>query len=368
VTAQPAEARRRVPLLVWVGAALLLVTLIGASKALPDGSTTAPSDEAQGSPDRVPAFGHVTVPGDPTPLHPLQMGKIVRIAPQADENGLGRPAAERFGAVVEAGTPLLWVDDTVERAQVRMAEADVAASRAQLHQAQLLCPQHAYQKKAQADAVEARKREHRAADEKAKEVRRLADKGLGPTEADARAAEAQAEALAFVARAEQQKLAALDDLDPQVAITRAEQELIAKLEQLRKAQHALEECVVRAPSRGSVLRCNVTVGEALGPNPRQPALMFCPDVTRVVRTEVEQEFARYVFVGQTATIEDDTRTSPKHRGRVTHVSDWFAHRRNIMLEPLQFNDVRTLECLVEVEDKSAFRIGQRVRVTLEPKQ
>ena len=41
------------------------------------------------------------------------------------------------------------------------------------------------------------------------------------------------------------------------------------------------------------------------------------------------------------------------------------------MEPLQYNDIRTLECLIEVDPKSTsnpdnpLRMGQRVRVELE---
>jgi hypothetical protein len=39
----------------------------------------------------------------------------------------------------------------------------------------------------------------------------------------------------------------------------------------------------------------------------------------------------------------------------------------MLLEPLQLNDVRTLECIVTLDpdqDLSQLRVGQRVRVTL----
>jgi hypothetical protein len=37
----------------------------------------------------------------------------------------------------------------------------------------------------------------------------------------------------------------------------------------------------------------------------------------------------------------------------------------MLQEPLQFNDVRTLECIVQLDPgQPALRIGQRVRVTL----
>jgi multidrug efflux pump subunit AcrA (membrane-fusion protein) len=357
MTAQTPPPRRRVPVLVWVGAALLVVSLIGASKALPSGDTSPGDDAPQGSPDRVPAFGHLDVPGRPTPLHPLQLGKIHKLRTFEDGQLEGHP--------VEAGTELLWMDDTVQKAQVEMAKAAVEDAELQVRQAKMLKAQHASQRSAQARAVEAKKGEQKAAEAKAKLARRMADsKNLPPEDADA--AEGLAAAAAQAVKAEEDKLAALDALDPDVAVARAEADLKGKQAQLRKAQYALDECVVRAPARGEVLRCNVSEGETLGPNPPQPALIFCPKGKRVVRTEVEQEFAPYVFIGQKAVIEDDTRTSPKYHGKVTHISNWFAHRRSMLLEPLQFNDVRTLECLVEVDEKAPFRIGQRLRVTLQP--
>jgi hypothetical protein len=47
------------------------------------------------------------------------------------------------------------------------------------------------------------------------------------------------------------------------------------------------------------------------------------------------------------------------------VSDWFTQRRSMLQEPFQYNDVRTLECIVYLDPGSGpVRIGQRVRVTI----
>src|SRR5207244_9084019 len=98
--------------------------------------------------------------------------------------------------------------------------------------------------------------------------------------------------------------------------------------------------------------------------PKQPAILFCPDEERIVRAEVEQEFARRVTAGARATIQDDTTTSETWSGRVQRISDWYTHRRSILQEPFQFNDVRTLECIIRLDPKADAkpRIGQRVRV------
>jgi hypothetical protein len=50
---------------------------------------------------------------------------------------------------------------------------------------------------------------------------------------------------------------------------------------------------------------------------------------------------------------------------VTRLSDWYTHRRSILLEPMQFNDVRTLESIITLDPgQPMLRIGQRMRVTL----
>ena len=64
---------------------------------------------------------------------------------------------------------------------------------------------------------------------------------------------------------------------------------------------------------------------------------------------MEQEFAGRVAVGQTATIQDDTTTTTTWHGKVIRVSDWYTQRRTILPEPIQLHDIRTLECIVELD-------------------
>jgi hypothetical protein len=52
---------------------------------------------------------------------------------------------------------------------------------------------------------------------------------------------------------------------------------------------------------------------------------------------------------------------------VIRISDWYIQRRSTMPEALQYNDARTLECIIELDaGQPELRIGQRVRVTLRP--
>src|SRR5205085_2281860 len=111
--------------------------------------------------------------------------------------------------------------------------------------------------------------------------------------------------LEAVVAAEQAKRDALALRDPAQDVRRAEADVRARRELLGRARHALGEHTLRAPSDGMVLRVLTNPGEALGPQPRQPALLLVPDKPRIVRAELDQEVAGQVAVGQRAEIEDD---------------------------------------------------------------
>jgi multidrug resistance efflux pump len=165
-------------------------------------------------------------------------------------------------------------------------------------------------------------------------------------------------------RTEQEKLEELRRQDPKAEERRALAEVELARTRVEQAEALLAECELKAPADGEVLRLLVAVGDVLSAQPRQPAVVFCPDLPRLVRAEVDQEFAADVRAGQPAVIEDDTQPGVKWTGRVLRVSDWYTQRRSTSLDPMQFNDVRTIECLVSLEGGPRPRIGQHVRVRL----
>jgi HlyD family secretion protein len=175
-----------------------------------------------------------------------------------------------------------------------------------------------------------------------------------------------AEAEAGVA-AREKELELARAMSPAPLVRKAQLNVQAKRAQVQKATEDVEAHQLKAPTKGRILRRLAHEGEALGASPKLPAVIFCPAGERIVRAEVEQEFAGLVRVGQKATIEDDANgAGTQWRGKVTSISDWYTHRRSILLEPLQYNDVRTLEVVLKLDDpKSQLRIGQRVRVMLE---
>jgi len=157
---------------------------------------------------------------------------------------------------------------------------------------------------------------------------------------------------------------AMEGKDPTSETKEAEADLKAKQAQLDAAKSVLDQCEKKARTNGKVLRVQTHVGEYLTANPQAPPpIQFAPEGVLIARAEVLQEWADRVHQGQEVIVATEPRSKQQWRGRVRSVSPWFTHKRNIMLEPLMFNDVRTLECIIDLDGNPPLRIGQRVRVT-----
>jgi multidrug resistance efflux pump len=166
-------------------------------------------------------------------------------------------------------------------------------------------------------------------------------------------------------RVEEQRLAELQAEDVADQVRRAEWELKAAEARFELARAGLEECQLRAPCRGTVLRILVGPGDVIGGQPGQAAVLFAPDGPTVIRATVEQEFAGRVKEGQPAIVQDEADPSATWRGRVGRVAGWYSQRRAVLHDPSQLSDVRTLECMIVLEtSQPRLKLGQSVRVLI----
>ncbi len=291
-----------------------------------------------------------------TPIYPLAPGRVKKILVAENQK-------------VKMGEVLFQLDDTLAKAQLAEATADVAAAIQQLEQAKSLNIQHQEQLKGQNAAVDARKAELAVAQSKQRSSKKALDNNL-LSQDEYLGIEKGVEAVQSSLRIEEAKVRGLMATNPKTAELLATNDLAARRARLDRAEFGLSECFIKAPFNGEVLRLFISEGESLGPNPRSPAVYICPDKAKIIRAEVEQEFARRIKLGQIAMIQDDTAlANDTWKGKVTRVSGWYAQRRSTSLDPMQFNDLRTLECIIEVEPNEllpSLRIGQKVRVTLLP--
>jgi multidrug resistance efflux pump len=304
---------------------------------------------------RPTAVGQVDTEQGVKSLYPLLPGLVVHV--EAHEND-----------EVEEGAPLFYLDDKLAQFQVQEAEDDLKAAEEQLAKAEEGRALQRAKLEGQRAVIVAKEHQLKGARSKFEEAKRLNENKnlkMVSDETLSSASEIVASLEATIA-AEKANLRGIETMNPEHDITLARLNVEAKRAQQKKALYALRHCTMWAPCKGTVLRILVSAGEVLPSTPRQPAVWFCPSGPRIVRAEVEQEFARFVTVGQSAVIQDDSTGTGSWRGRVKRLSDWYTQRRSIFPEPLQLNDVRTLEAIIEIDpNQPHLRIGQRVRVRID---
>jgi multidrug resistance efflux pump len=347
---------------VWVlGLALLLSTAGGAvwvvhTRAgdelplLPDGTRP---PEKQPTIDRtfdsVVCTGTNEIDGNMHNLSPATAGPIMDIF-------------EPEGKMVKAGTPLLRIDDRLALNAVQQAEAGVKAAKIELEDAKKGPALQQIQIAAQEDRIKGMAAQMGAAQTKLDRANfmvseKLADKSESDT----------AKHLLDQAKAawdgEINALSALKLKDPANSIRRAEANLSAKEADLEKAKLALDLCTLRAPTDGEILKVNVAKGEMFGPQAQKPAIILCPDIKRIIRVNVEQEYAPRVKEGMKVIIEDDVSAPGTWRGTVRKVGKVYFHKPTVEL--LNFNDLRQIECIVDLDPgQTPLKIGQKVRVKM----
>ena len=210
-------------------------------------------------------------------LYPLQPGRVAEVLVAENQE-------------VTQGAELLRLEDGIARSRLAEAEAAVELAQLQLRQARKQPELHRSriaQQQAMRDAMDSRVAAARrvlAREEK------LAKSAI-ITESDRSISEEKIRELEALERAEAERLAELEAQDVEVEVRRAEYELKAAEARREQARLALEECRVRAPRPGTVLRILVGPGDVLGGQPGQPAVLFAADGPQVIRATVEQEFA-----------------------------------------------------------------------------
>lgn len=298
--------------------------------------------------------GRVDAPGTVISLEPSQAGRVVEVC--VDE-----------GAAVSDGQPILKLDDAVARNRFQQADAAVKAATVDRDKAKLDAERMPDQLRAR-EALVAAAGEQVTAAKKNLEARKGLDAVSKLGAAELAALEAQVRQLEELKKAEDLQLADLKKLNPQLLVDAADARLMAAKADRDLAQKAVDECVIKAPAAGRILRLAVAKGGVLVPGGFTPTVVFAPAGKLVLRAEVDQEFLGRVKVGQAVTAEDDSRPdSPKWAGRVKSIAGWVAQKRSLILDPGEINDVRTVEGVVELDSEDGLVIGQRMRVRIKMK-
>ena len=315
--------------------------------AVPKGSA------AVEAPSMVICWGYYDLKTKVADLHPRQFGRIVKVV---------EPRAK-----IKQGDVLLEVDSELFKLKLAEAEADLEATRKQLDEVLVEEKVFPFKVEELTNLVKAHRKDRDKLKIELEAKIKLMKDNIGNPESQVRAVQAAIEGVDLKIDASESAMKQLQVSSGKFAIKRAqiEQSILAKTAQKQQAEYAIRECRLVAPSDGEVLKVNVAEGETLGPNPRAPAIEFAPKGPRVVRAEVIQEWGSRVALGQETVMEDDVYNGAQWKGKVKSISGWYAPTRSPVIEPFRYNDVRTLECLIEVTDNvDTLRLGQRLRVKI----
>ncbi len=296
--------------------------------------------------------GRVDAVGLVRSLDPVRPGRIVKL--HVTE-----------GADVKAGEAIVSIDDRDYVEMVKEAGLACDVARIEVEAAQAKAKKAASDIEALQLNIEAAKVRVAAAAIKLDQMRQQvgASTSIPVTAADVDVQEAELRSFRLNIDAEQIRLSALKAIDQDLEVRAAQKRVEAANDALIKTKRYQQDCTITAPSDGTIVRMQCGVGAMLAPNPMDPGVVFAPAGPLIVRAEVEQADISRISMNMPATVRDDSRDATTWSGRVTAISRWVAPKRAILLDPGNFNDVRTTEVIITL-DPSPKRlwIGQRMVV------
>jgi multidrug resistance efflux pump len=370
------------PLFLAAGGAALVGILLGARHLGPGGggTDTSKAPPAAGGKD-VGTVVIGTVDSDPPParygLPPvLQSGQVVDVF-------------VKQGDAVKAGDKLYRFNSTIPEAKLTEAERAVDMAKAKADTARGAAAQHAKKVDLQKQVVTGHDAQVKLAlqawelgEYNLKEglkAQGIPDKYEERRKTDVKLFELSAdyEAKKVTAAVEKAKLADLEAAKAnQVDKLIAEADAAVKQYEavVEEARATVEMCTVRARLDGSVERVSVSPGDVMGLGSTAPALILIPAGPRVVRGEIEAEFAHRFgkeWIDRDVTIHDFTDPRLTYPGKVRGIGNAFLPKRANEGAIVQ-NETRSLEAVIEVIDpapagKPPLRFNQKVRVVFPTK-
>lgn len=261
------------------------------------------------------------------------------------------------GQLVKQGDLLVQLDNGVELAALQSAEADVAAERATLSRTTKGL------RVEDRDAVNAEAQAAKARAELSSGVlgrtEQLAKTGAAtPDELERARRQAQQDAATFKATDARLRAAEAGSRGEDIAFQRAR--LLAAEARLAQAKAQLERLAIRAPLDGEVLQVKVREGELYTFQGTEPLVVMGDTRTLRVRMDVDERDVARVVNGATAYVTADAFGATKFPGKVVEVSRRFG-RKNIRTDdPVEKNDTKILEVVIQLDSNEKLVPGQRV--------
>ena len=261
------------------------------------------------------------------------------------------------GQRVKKGEVLVQLENGVEQAALRSAEADLAAERANF--SRVARGVRVEDKEAvEAEAQASRSRAELSAGILAR-TEQLAKTGAS-TPDELERARRQAATDQATARGTEARLRAAQAGSRSEEVSFQKARVLAAESKVAQAQAQLERLAVRAPLDGEVLQVKVRRGELYSFQGSEPLVVMGDTSKLRVRMDVDERDIARVTVGANAYVTADAFGAQKFSGKVVEVGRRFG-RKNIRTDdPIEKNDTKVLETVIELETNSRLVPGQRV--------
>lgn len=145
----------------------------------------------------------------------------------------------------------------------------------------------------------------------------------------------------------------------------AEAHVLSARSALSLAQSRLDQAQLIALSSGRVLHTGVQVGELVGPQSEQPAIVMCDTSRLRVRAFVEELDALRVRIGATAKVSADGLAGGPVRGVVSRLAPQMTSKQLWTDSPAERLDTKVREVWIDLESRSELVPGLPVEVAID---
>ncbi len=258
---------------------------------------------------------------------------------------------------VKKGDLLVQLEDGVERAALRSAEADLAGETANLARVQKGVRVEDKDAVA-ADAQAAKSRAELSAGVLVR-TEQLAKSGAAtPDELERARRQAQTDQSTFKATEARSRAAEAGSRIEEVAFQRAR--VLAAEARVAQAQAQLNRLAVKAPIDAEVLQVKVRPGELYSFQGSEPLVVIGDTSKLRVRMDVDERDIARISVGASAYLTADAFGAERFTGKVVEIGRRFG-RKNIRTDdPTERNDTKVLETVIELDGAAKLVPGQRV--------
>jgi HlyD family secretion protein len=288
-------------------------------------------------------------------------GREINVAAQV--SAVVREVRVREGQRVTKGELLVQLDDSVEQAALRSAEAELEGERAQLRRVQ----KGSRVEDRDAAAAEAQAAQARAALSAGVLARteQLAKTGAAtPDELERARRQAQTDEATARASDARFRSAEAGSRVEEVAFQRARTQ--GAEARVAQARAQVDRLAVRAPADGEVLQVRVRPGELYSAQ-SSAALVVLGDTSRLrVRMDVDERDVARLQLGGSAWVTADAFGDRRFTGKVVEIGRRFGRKNVRTDDPIEKNDTKILETLLELDGAPPLVPGQRVMSFVEP--